>query len=197
VNQTNISFEPDHRATQRFRSAVSLHGHTLHSRESLDFIYRLARGIRPIRAALDMGEARYLAANGTKLDLTRAWWTPPASPLSAWALESGHIENHFGLDAMVSLTDHDDIEAPLNLRVLDECRDAPISVEWTVPYASTFFHLGVHNLAPETARETMRDLAAFTAEPSGVRLYELLKRLHADRETLIVFNHPYWEEKGS
>ncbi len=194
MNYTNIRF--DFKAAQRFRTAVSLHGHTLYSREKLDFIYPLAKKIPPVRAALERGEARYRAVHGTGLDLSRAWWTPPCAPHDAWTLETNHIRNRFGLDAHVSLTDHDDIEAPITLRVLEECRNVPISVEWTVPYGGTFFHLGVHNLVPEHARETMADLAAFTDRPSEARLYDLLASLAACRETLIVFNHPHWDEKG-
>ncbi len=195
MKSTNIRFEQDHHRG-KFRSAVSLHGHTLHSRESLDFIYPLAKRIAPVRIALKRGEARYRALHGSVLDLSRAWWTPPASPRDAWMLETRHIENRFDMDAQVSLTDHDNIEAPLSLRVLEECRRTPISVEWTVPYRGTFFHIGVHNLVPEGARETMRELAAFTASPVETGLYDLLAGLAANRGTLIVFNHPYWDEKG-
>lgn len=194
MNGTNIFFQNNHAG--RFRTAVSLHGHTLHSRESLDFIYPLAKRIAPLRYALDRGEERYQAIHGRVLDLNRAWWTPPVSPYDAWTIETKQIENKFGLDAHVSLTDHDDIEAPMTLQVLEECRRTPISVEWTVPYRGTFFHIGVHNLVPECARETMRDLAAFTANPVDARIGELLDRLAANPATLIVFNHPNWDEKG-
>jgi len=196
MNRTRLRFEENFRPARLFRGGVSLHSHTLHSRETLDFIYRLAKRVAPLRWALEKGEAHYLATYGGPLDLARAWWTPPASPHDAWALEAGHIRDHFGLEAMVSITDHDDIDAPLALRVLDECRDTPVSVEWTVPYAGTFFHLGIHNLAASRARETMEELAAFSAAPRDSALYDLLARLASNRETLIVFNHPYWDEKG-
>jgi hypothetical protein len=195
VKTRNIYFESDS-LPRRFRTGVSLHGHTLHSEETLDFIYKLSRQFPPMAFALKKGEERYRAAHdGRPLDLRNAWWTPPCAPLDAWKLECAQIHN-FGMNALVSLTDHDSIDAPLNLRVLDACRDIPISVEWTVPFENTFFHLGIHNIAPDHARETMAELAAFTAHPEPSRLVELLDSLAGNPATLIVFNHPNWDERG-
>ena len=42
----------------------------------------------------------------------------------------------------------------------------------------------------------MQQLAAFTASPSETRLGELLEWLSGDLQTLVVFNHPCWDEKG-
>ena len=196
MNLTKLHFECNGNAARRFRTAVSLHSHTLHSRETLSFIGRLAKRVGPIRAALVRGEAKYQSVHGSPLDLARAWWTPPATPREAWALEKGHIERRFNLHALVSLTDHDDIEAPLGLRVLDECRDLPISVEWTVPYGPTFFHLGVHNLTSGSARERMCELARFTERGGSADVAPLLESLSEIKDTLLVFNHPCWDESG-
>ena len=159
---------------RRFSTGVSLHSHTLHSRESLSFLgrYKQIRG-----------------KDGTRLDLSRAWWTPPLGPYEAWLIERNHIEQRFGLSALVSLTDHDDIEAPLKLRVLGECRHVPVSVEWTVPYGPTFFHLGVHNIHARAARSIFADMQSFIVA-------SMLQSLAADPGTLIVFNHPAWDEQG-
>jgi hypothetical protein len=73
-------------------------------------------------------------------------------------VETSQIENQLGCRALVSLTDHDCIEAPLLLRVLDESSAAPISVEWTVPFHDTFFHLGVHNISRRRAHRIMKEL---------------------------------------
>jgi hypothetical protein len=196
MNLTKLHLECNGHAVRRFRSAVSLHSHTLQSRETLSFIGRLAKRVGPIRAALVSGEAKYESIHGSPLDLSRAWWTPPAAPHEAWTLEKDHIERRFGLHALVSLTDHNDIEAPLGLRVLDECRDLPISVEWTVPYGPTFFHLGVHNLAPGSARERMCELACFTKRDGTADVAPLLESLSWAKDGLIVFNHPCWDESG-
>ena len=195
MKPTTIHFESDP-AIRRFRTGVSLHGHTLHSRETLDFIYKLAKGLPPMQFALEKGQDRYRAAHGKTLDLKRAWWTPPCAPLDAWNLETKHIHDVLDMGALVSLTDHDNIDAPANLRILEACRRIPISVEWTVPFENTFFHLGVHNLAPERARGAMRDLEEFTLRPDQTRLPDLLESLVADPAILIVFNHPYWDERG-
>lgn len=179
-----------------FRRGVSLHSHTSHSRETLDFIPRFAAACPPVRAMLTRYEARYRRIHGRDLDYFSAWWTPPLGPREALAVERGQIEE-YGLPALVSITDHDNIEAPLLLRVLSESRDTPIGVEWTVPWGGTFFHLGVHNLPARRATERMAAMARFTAAPHEPDLDGLLDWLAEDPETLIVFNHPYWDEKGT
>ena len=51
------------------------------------------------------------------------------------------------LQPLVSITDHDDIEAPQLLRTVASARHIPVSVEWTTPFGSDqSFHLGIHNL---------------------------------------------------
>jgi hypothetical protein len=194
MHVSQIHFEQDLRHGGPFRTGVSLHGHTLHSRERLDFIYRLAKQITPIRIALERGEAHYHRENGGSLDLSRAWWTPPLSAYDAWSLETCQITEHFGLAPLVSLSDHDNIDAPILLQHRGECRPMPVSIEWTVPVSGTFFHIGVHNLPLETARATMTELAAFTAGRSPVSLADIFRRLAASRATLLVFNHPNWDE---
>jgi hypothetical protein len=194
MNVSQIHFEQDLRNDGQFRTGVSLHGHTLHSQEKLDFIYRLATQVTPIRIALQQGEARYRSIHGASLDLTRAWWTPPLSAYDAWKLEASHITDRFGLAPLVSLSDHDSIDAPILLQHREECRPVPVSVEWTVPYGGTFFHLGIHNMPAETARTVMTELEAFTAQKSQVPLAELLRMLTSHRETLVIFNHPNWDE---
>jgi hypothetical protein len=181
-------------ATNGYRTGLSLHSHTLHSRESLDFIYHASRHSALLRFVIRQGEARYRHFHGAELNLKRGWWTPPLAPLDAYALEAKQLES-MGLTPLVSLTDHDDIEAGMSLQAIAQER-IPISVEWTVPYRETFFHLGVHNLAPARARFLMRQLSAFTAAPEDAILTDLLAELDADPATLVVFNHPLWDEKG-
>ena len=180
---------------QRFRTGVSLHSHTLHSREYLDFVYKAARRVPALAAAIRQGKRRYARNHTQPLDFSRAWWTPPLAPHDAFELERDQIRS-LGLDALVSLTDHDDIEAPVSLQVIEECRQVPIALEWTVPFGPTFFHLGVHNLAPAEARMFFDEMAAYRKNPSDARLADLLSELAARPRTLIVFNHPMWDETG-
>lgn len=192
MNRGRISFEQDGPPT-RFRTGVSLHSHTLHSHETLSFIDRLGRSIRPVRIVVERLERRYERIHGRTFDLTRAYWTPPLGPHDAWRLEHDHVAG-FGLRPLVSLTDHDSIEAPVALRVLEDCRDLPVSVEWTVPFKETVFHLGVHNLPAASAVDTIDEFAEYTASPVAARLPVLLSRAASDPATLIVFNHPCWDE---
>lgn len=196
MKQTRIHLEWHGTPDRQFRTGLSLHSHTLHSRETLSFIYRLAGRTAPLRKIVERGEARYRALHGSSLDLKRAWWTPPIAPCDAWQLEKNHIEERLQLDALVSLTDHDDIEAPLGLRVLEGFRGLPISFEWTVPFGPTFFHLGVHNIHPGAAREIVSALLNLTATGRTADLAGLLQSLSDNPQTLIVLNHPCWDESG-
>jgi hypothetical protein len=103
--------------------------------------------------------------------------------------------------AMVSITDHDDITAPMLLRALAAARQIPVSVEWTVPYGPagtvTAFHLGIHNLPSATGAEWMKRMEALAARAAWERpaklLTEMLGELDEIPGVLIVFNHPLWD----
>jgi hypothetical protein len=101
-----------------------------------------------------------------------------------------------GLRPFVSLTDHDNIEAGISLQVASDPAEVPVSVEWTVPYHRSIFHFGIHNLPPASTREAMSAMAEFTAAPREIRLPDMLRDLAANREVLVVLNHPYWLEEG-
>jgi hypothetical protein len=172
-----------------FRTGVSLHSHTLHSRENLDFIYRAADKAAVLKCVLERGGRHFRSRHGEPLNLSRGWWTPPLGPHAAWELEATQLRK-LGLHPLVSLTDHDDIEAPVSLQLLRESAGAPISVEWTVPFGPTFFHIGVHNLPQSEARWL------FDAMTKHKDVTELLAELSARPDVLLVFNHPMWDEKG-
>jgi len=165
---------------------VSLHSHTCYSHEGFGILEKILK--------------RYLSKQqscgaGSQLDRTRIWWTPPCPPYHAWSLEKNQIER-LQLHPLVSLTDHDQIEAPLKLRILQTCRRVPVSLEWTVPYGPALFHLGIHNLAAERAPAVFATLAHYTSMPRPRDLRSILETLAADRQVLIVFNHPLWDETG-
>jgi hypothetical protein len=185
-------------AFRPFRTAVSLHGHTLHSRESLGFIPQICGPLPLVGHLIERHASRYREKNaGRHLDFTRAWWTPPLAPAPAFELERGQIEQDLDRAALVSLTDHDSIAAPMQLRVLQPYRRLPISVEWTIPYGGTFFHLGIHQMPAAVASDWMRAMHAFTAKSGAeAELPDLLAWFHASPQTLIVLNHPLWDEKG-
>jgi hypothetical protein len=178
----------------RFHTGISLHSHTLHSRESMEFIGKATANTPWLSGAIQKQREKYRALKGREMDLSRAWWTPPLSARQSWKLEKSQIENGLGLRAHVSITDHDNIDAGLQLRLLDLPNNPPISVEWTVPWRHTFFHLGLHNLPADEAPRIMRELAALTRHPVETRIGEMLDSVHSRAETLIVFNHPLWDE---
>jgi hypothetical protein len=116
--------------------------------------------------------------------------------LAAFQLERDQIERGLGIASMVSLTDHDNIEAPLSLLVIAEAAGVPISVEWSVPYQNTTLHLGLHNLPGDRAESIVAQLAEYTRNPMGETLPDLLKMLNKDPQVLIVLNHPMWDLAG-
>jgi hypothetical protein len=183
----------DPRAHEAFRTGVSLHSHTNQSRETLDFLANLGSEYTIIRPLLARLEHRSEKKHGVRIDYASSYWTPPMTPKLAFDLESRQIET-LGLNSMVSITDHDTIEAPMLLRTVPSARRIPVSVEWSVPYGGVQdFHIGVHNLPSGTAKQWMSTLAEFTANPAETRLKEILVALHEEPNVLVVFNHPIWD----
>ena len=178
--------------TGDIRAAVSLHGHTNRSKESLHFLPKLAQKFPTLHAALEKQRKR----SPVPVDFVRAYWTPPLTPKLAYEIEREQIENILGMMSLVSLTDHDNIDAPILLQTMFGDARTPVSVEWSVPFGGTVFHLGVHNLPIGRAQEIMADLAAHTRTPSDKRLTELLAMLHESPDVLLVFNHPFWNQSG-
>jgi hypothetical protein len=115
--------------------------------------------------------------------------------MDGFRVEARQIEN-LDLKPLVSLSDHDDIEAGMSLQAMNATREVPISVEWTVPFFTTFFHIGVHNILPQHARLVMQHLEEFTANAAACNLDTLFSDLDTFPSTLIVFKHPLWDEKG-
>lgn len=175
----------------RYRTAVCLHGHTLHSEECLSFLPRYLHLVPGLSQLAD----HYQRGPVPQVDFSRAYWTPPLTPASALRLERTQIAN-LGLRPLVSLTDHDNIEAPMALQVSSRAGETPLSVEWTVPYQRTILHLGIHNLPAHSARSWMSVMASYTASPQESRLPEILSELSNIPYVLIVLNHPFWLEEG-
>jgi hypothetical protein len=183
----------DQDAHKGFRTGVSLHSHTNQSKETLDFLANLGSKYATIRPLLARLERRAKEHYGIRIDYATSYWTPPMTPKLAFDLESGQIEK-LDLHSMVSITDHDNIEAPMLLRTVPSARRIPVSVEWSVPYGGVQdFHLGIHNLPSGHAKQWMRTLASFSANPSEPRLKEILVALHEEPNVLVVFNHPMWD----
>ncbi len=183
----------DKDAPRGFRTGVSLHSHTNQSRETLDFLANFGNQFPVMRPLLSRLERRAEQMHGIRIDYAASYWTPPMTPKLAFDLESRQIEK-LGLASMVSITDHDNIKAPMLLRTVPSARQIPVSVEWSAPYGgSQAFHIGVHNLPSARATEWMAQLAEFTAHPSDTRLTEILTALHREPNVLVVFNHPMWD----
>jgi hypothetical protein len=165
---------------------VCLHGHTMYSEECLSFLPRYLKHIPGMSQVVSSYQ------RNDSVDFARAHWTPPLTPASALRLEQEQISG-LGLRPMVSLTDHDSIEAPTALQVTGNREEVPISVEWTVPYQRAILHLGIHNLPATEARRWMYVMSECTSAPDENRLGAILRELSSIPEVL---NHPFWLEEG-
>jgi hypothetical protein len=198
MSQSSISYlwrEPE--AAKGFTTGVSLHSHTNQSKETLDFISELSKDWGFLQPIMRWAERRSMRMSGIAPDYAKSYWTPPLTPSLAFDLERRQIEEKLQISGLVSITDHDDIQAPMLLRTVPSSRHIPVSVEWTVPFGVTAFHLGIHNLPSAAGTAWMDKLAAFTATPVATRapklLTEILAELHELPGVLIVFNHPLWD----
>lgn len=175
-----------------YATGVSLHSHTSLSVESLSFIHAMCSGMSVVRAVVAHYDRRARRNQGIALDFNAGHWRPPLVPRMAFDLERKQIQK-LGLDALVSITDHDCIQAPLLLRTIPVARRIPVSVEWTVPFRSTAFHVGIHNLPSVDALAWMERFQAFTATPSERQMREIFEELNAIPHVLVIFNHPIWD----
>jgi hypothetical protein len=183
----------DEEAPKGFRTGISLHSHTNQSKETLDFVAKICHRIPAVRPLFERLERRSRDIHGVPINYAEAYWTPPMTPKLAYDLESEQIQK-LGLESMVSISDHDNINAPMLLNTLPGGDQVPVSVEWSAPYGGVqSFHLGVHNLPVSKAAEWMKVLEDYTANPQGERLMEILAALHAEPNVLVVFNHPLWD----
>jgi hypothetical protein len=198
MGQSSISYlwrEPE--AAKGFATGVSLHSHTNQSKETLDFISELSKDWSVLQPVMRWAERRCKRLTGINPDYAKSYWTPPLTPSLAFDLERRQIEDKLQLPGLVSITDHDDIQAPMLLRTVAASRHIPVSVEWTVPFGTTAFHLGIHNLPSAAGTLWMERFAQFTAMPVEMRspklLTEMLEELDELPGVLIVFNHPLWD----
>ena len=182
----------DKNASQGFRAGVSLHSHTNQSKETLDFLANFGNQYPIISPLLSRLERRSEALHGVRINYAASYWTPPMTPKLAFDLESQQIEK-LDIASMVSITDHDTIQAPMLLRTVPSARQIPVSVEWSAPYGEQSFHLGVHNLPSARATEWMQTLKDYTANPSDARFTEILIALNDEPNVMVVFNHPLWD----
>ncbi len=168
---------------ERWRSGVSLHGHTWHSHEGLAFLPGAVQKLYFLPVLLRWAEGRYERKWKKHFDYSRGYWTSPVAPGMARALEARQIEK-LGLAPLVSLTDHDSIDASRDLP------ENPVSLEWTVPYKGAIFHIGIHNLPRKETQGVFARIMAYTAAPDHVPLGTVLGEVAALPDVLIVFNHP-------
>ncbi len=181
--------------SKKAKTGVSLHCHTEHSKEMLDFVPYYAAKIPIVSYLWEKECLSYFGREGKKPNFSTGYWSPPLTGHEVYRLEKEQI-NGMGLEAVVSITDHDCIDANLQVGEQNNPARVPISMEWTVPFEYAFLHVGVHNLPPERAVEITEQLLdySFSAEsPSDEKLREIFALLNEIPEVLIVLNHPLWD----
>jgi hypothetical protein len=194
-------------AVETYTTGVSLHSHTSISEETLGFIHAMFSAFPAMKNVFEHYQNKS-SKHGIKLDFERANWRPPLQPRMAYELESRQIQR-LNLNSLVSITDHDTIEAPMLLRTVPSSRHIPVSLEWSAPYGQTTFHLGIHNLKSADGMAWMKRFEEFTAQArptlaigeghppcsaeSDAKLMSMLRELHAEPQVLIILNHPLWD----
>lgn len=193
--------------TRSFSSAVSLHSHTDRSREGLSSVRKYARDSAVIGLAAARISSVFRKHTGKDLDFQQAYFAPPLAPAEAYRLEALQIEA-MGMSPIVSITDHDTVEGPQQLRSFIDPDVLPVSLEWTVPFGQGFFHVGVHNLPADRADETvdaLYEVQCSYCKASGTscvgshdarclpNICEWFEYLSSIPETLLVLNHPLWD----
>ena len=181
--------------SDRAKTGVSLHCHTEHSKEMLDFVPHYAKKIPIVSQFWAREREKYFKREGRYPDFSTAFWSPPMTGQMVYDIEKAQI-NGSGLDAFVSVTDHDNISANLDVVDQDSNKNIPISLEWTVPYDFGFFHVGVHNLPRDRADEIAQTLIGYTFSPenhSPENLNALFSMLEELPEVLVILNHPIWD----
>ncbi len=192
ANSTISYLWRDPNAQKGFKTGVSLHSHTNQSQETLDFLANFGNQYPVMRPLLSRLERRSEAKYGVRVNYAASYWTPPMTPKLAYDLERSQIEK-LDIAAMVSISDHDNIKAPMLLRTVPSARQIPVSVEWSAPYGAQSFHLGIHNLPSARATQWMQTLNEYTRTPGDRRLTEILIALNEEPNVLVVFNHPMWD----
>ena len=94
-----------------FRSAVSLHAHTSYSREVLADLPRYLVQIPFVGSRVER-ELRTECA----IDFSKGWWHPPVTAREVFDSESAQIADRLELSPIVSLSDHDDLRAGLDVQ---------------------------------------------------------------------------------
>ncbi|HEY2846903.1 MAG TPA: hypothetical protein VGI80_03740 [Pyrinomonadaceae bacterium] len=156
----------------------------------LDFVPYYAERIPVVSQLWARSMRRRMERLGSTPNFARGYWEPPLEPREVLASETASLAS-LGLAAEVSITDHDSIEGA---RATGD--DAPISMEWTVPFRNAFFHVGVHNMPPAEAVAITASLLNYTnaqGAPNDERLSEILEMLDEKRDVLVVLNHPIWD----
>ena len=198
------------RITSGFASGVSLHSHTDRSREGFTGIQKYSEDSFMIRMIVGGVSSKYRTVTGTNLDFQKAYFVPPLSPMRAYRVEADQV-TQMGLSPMVSITDHDTIEAARHIRPFLDRSRTPISVEWTVPFGPSFFHVGIHNLCEDRASAIMDKLNAVqcsycrnfqiscVGSHDGLcfpKVQECFEYLNSLPHSLLVLNHPLWDVGG-
>jgi len=190
-NTTISTVWNDQKAPQGYHAGVSLHSHTSYSEESLTFIHKMFAYL-PGLSQLFKHYERQSQEYGFKLDFVRGNWRPPLIPRMAYDLEAGQILG-LGLQAMVSISDHDNIEAPMLLRTVPSSRGIPVSLEWSAPFGATEFHIGVHNLPSAEGVWWTERMKKYTQAPADAELFAILNELNELPGVLLILNHPIWD----
>src|SRR6202158_973336 len=129
--RTQVYFLPaDGPGIGPFEPGSCLPSQTEHSQEKLGDLPRYLERMPVVAQFLQWERKRYRAKTGRAMDFSRAYWRGPLCARSAHDVERLQIEG-LGLRAIVSLTDHDNIEAGVLLPPGRAVGEVSVSVDGT------------------------------------------------------------------
>ena len=177
------------------KTGVSLHCHTEHSKEMLDFIPHYADKLPIISYFWHKEQKKYLEKEGKGIDFSTAYWSPPMTGQAVYEIESKQMAD-VGLEPIVSITDHDSIDACLKVNEAGEGTPRTYIARMDSAVRVRFFHVGVHNLPPDRAVEITKTLLDYTfieENHSNENLQAMFAMLNDLPGVLVILNHPIWD----
>lgn len=200
------------------KSAVSLHSHTSHSLETLAVVATYKDRGSIVRRLVECIERTAIGGGRAVADVSNLHFTPPMPPREAFDLERRQIEERLELAPLVSITDHDSFSSIASLHDRFGETDAPFSIEWTIPFGPSYFHLGIHNLPRRAVASLERRMRAVSQGCEACRerdtvcfgahrlqpdarwradaLGHVLEEITGYEDALTVLNHPVWDLGG-
>jgi hypothetical protein len=180
---------------REFRTAVSLHNHSVHSVENIASLNHVIRmpAMRPFSGIL---QKAFGLAGIPNLDYADIHYNPPLTPTEVLQLELTSVRR-IGFDSLLfALTDHNSVLGGPELLRSPSARKNRIALgeELSILFHGHVFHLGIIGLPPDQFMAVHNQMQAEAQSDSLDNLFDLLHSIGC----LVILNHPLlsWHGNG-